>query len=339
MNNYGYNNLEDMIKVGIINEIDLKKTLYRVKFEQDDDVKSYWFQPLFASTNKNKVYHQYSLGEQVLVLMPYEGNQDGYIVGSMYSDEDKPPRTNEGLQYIEFENGDYIQYDKTNKSLTVNAPDCELVLNVKSLKIQADNIETIGKSLQNTAESISVMCDDYVANADCAMITGDNISLIASEEIIQNSENHVMQYDDYGVLAKTTDIVSDTGINITAKTNINAVAPASFAITSPATTASGTMGITGATTVGGTLGVTGATTLANTLGVTGAATLSDTLAVTKATTLSSTLGVTGETSLKNTYVNGTGTLNSAVIGGLNFAQHSHAHGEPYVSTPVQHPLT
>ena len=325
-----YNNLEDMIKVGIINEIDLKKSLYRVKFEQDDNVKSYWFQPLYPSTNKDKTYFQYSLGEQVLVLMPYEGNQDGYIVGSMYSEKDKPPRFTEGIRYIQFEDGNYLQYDKTKKALTVNAPDCELVLNVKSLKIQADEIQTLGKNLQQTAEKVSIMSDDCVINADTTMVTGDNISLIASDEIIQNSNEHVMQYEDYGVLAKTTDIVSDTLINITAKTNINAVAPTSLTITSPATTASGTLGVTGATTLGSTLGVTGATTLGNTLGVTGATTLSSTLGVTGATTLSSTLGVTGLSTLSG----------NANISNLLFTNHTHLYTDNgavvQASTPVNH---
>lgn len=324
-----YNNLEDMIKVGIINEIDLKKSLYRVKFEQDDNVKSYWFQPLYPSTNKDKTYFQYSLGEQVLVLMPYEGNQDGYIVGSMYSEKDKPPRTKEGIRYIQFEDGNYLQYDKNKKSLTVNAPDCELVLNVKSLKIQADTIETVGKSLQNTAEKISLMGNDCIINADSTMLTGDNISLIASEDIVQNSNEHVMQYEDYGVLAKTTDIVSDTGINITAKTNINAVAPVKFAITSPATTASGTLGVTGAGTFASTLGVTGNTSLGGTLGVTGD------------TSLSGTLGVTGATSLANTLgVNGMSTLNNATISGIIFSNHTHWYTDNgnvvQASTPVAH---
>lgn len=343
-----YNNLEDMIKVGIINEIDLKKNLYRVKFEQDDDVKSYWFQPIYPSTNKDKTYFQYSLGEQVLVLTLYEGNQDGYIIGSMYSEKDTPPRFKEGIRYIEFEDGSYIQYDKNNKSLTVNAPDCELVLNVKSLKIQADDIQTIGKKLQNTAEEVSVMSEEYMVNADSTIITGDNISLIASEDIVQNSNEHVMQYEDYGVLAKNTDIVSDTGINLTAKTNINAVAPSSFAITAPSTTASGTLGVTGATTVGGTLGVTGATTLSNTLGVTGNTTLSGTLGVTKATTLSDTLQVIKETTLNgastinNTLgVTGLSTLSgNAKISDIVFTSHAHLFTDSGVtaqtSTPVTH---
>lgn len=313
-----YNNLEDMIKVGIINEIDLKKSLYRVKFEQDEDVKSYWFQPIYPSTQNDKTYYQYSLGEQVLVLTPYEGNQDGYIIGSMYSDKDKPPRVAEGIRYIQFEDGSYLQYDKNKKSLTVNAPDCELVLNVKSLKIQADDIQTLGKNLQQTAEKVSIMSDDCVINADSTVVTGDNIFLIASEDIVQNSNELVMQYEDYGVLAKTTDIVSDSLINITAKTNINAIAPNSLTITSPATTASGTLGVTGATTLGSTLGVAGATTLGNTLGVTGATTLESTLGVTGATTLSSTLGVTGLATL-------TGDAN---ISNIQFSTHNHKYMNP-----------
>lgn len=326
-----YNNLEDMIKVGIINEIDLKKSLYRVKFEQDEDVKSYWFQPIYPSTQNDKTYYQYSLGEQVLVLTLYEGNQDGYIIGSMYSDKDKPPRVAEGIRYIQFEDGSYLQYDKNKKSLTVNAPDCELVLNVKSLKIQADDIQTLGKNLQQTAEKVSIMSDDCVINADSTVVTGDNISLIASDEIIQNSNEHVMQYEDYGVLAKTIDIVSDTLINITAKTYINAVAPTSLTITSPATTASGTLGVIGATTLGSTLGVTGATTLGNTLGVTGATTLSSSLGVTGATTLSSTLGVTGLSTLSG----------NANISNLLFTNHTHLYTDNgavgiQASTPVNH---
>lgn len=331
MNNIVYNNVEDMIKVGIINEIDLKNSLYRVKFEQDDDLKSYWFQPIFPSTNKDKSYYQYSLGEQVLVLTLYEGEQDGYIIGSMYNDKDKPPRVAEGIRYIQFEDGSYLQYDKNKKSLTVNAPDCELVLNVKSLKIQADDIETVGKNLQQTSEQVSIMSDDYVINSDSTMITGDTISLIASDDIVQNSNEHVMQYDDYGVLSKTTDICSDTLINITAKTNINAVAPVKFAITSPATTASGTMGVVGATTVGGTLGVTGATTLASTLGVTGNTTVGGTFGATGAITASSTLDVTGLSTLSG----------NASISGYIFTNHAHLYynenGQPVqTSTVVAH---
>lgn len=318
MIDYAYNNLEDMIKVGVINEIDLKNTLYRVKFEQDDNVKSNWFQPLFPSTNKNKTYFQYSLGEQVLVLMPYEGNQEGFIVASMYSEKDKPPRVTEGLQYIQFENGDYIQYDKTNKSLTVNAPEFELCLNVKSLKIQAKEIETVGESLQNSSKNISIMCDDYVVNADSTMVTGDTISLIANNDIIQNSNKQVMQYDDYGILANTTDICSNTGINLTAKTTINSVAPTSFNITSPASTASGTLGVTGATTIGGTLGVTGAGTFASTLGVTGKTTLHitdilNTLSVAEKATLQKELDVTGLATLSG----------DSVISNIRFSSHHH----------------
>lgn len=235
----GYNNLEDMIKVGLISEIDLNNSLYRVVFEQDDDLKSNWFQPIFQNTYKDKAYCQYQLDEQVLCLMPFQGNQDGYILGAMYSDEDKPTRTAKGLNYIEYEDGSYVQYDKQNKRLTVNCPDSELILNCKKLIIQSDDMMTLSKTISYNAESYVINAKDIANNSESITNICDNLDSIVSDTISQNSIEQVIEYEDYGLVTNSFGVYSNTNAVIEATTAAEIKAPSSISLTTNNTAVSG----------------------------------------------------------------------------------------------------
>lgn len=250
LRNYSNNNLEDMIKVGVINEVDLKNNLYRVVFEQDEDVKSYWFQPLYANTYRNKAYHQYSVNEQVLCVTPYQGSQDGFILGAVYSEADRPPRTDEGVMYVQLPDGRYFQIDQKKKRVTLDCSGYDVVINAKSLFFQSDDIMTLGKTFQIQAEDYSVNAKRSVNSADVITNVCESMDSIVSGEISQDSKQNVIKYKDYGLVADSYDASSNTYANLTAD-GAAKVTGSAVTLQSPETTASGNVTIAGNESVGG----------------------------------------------------------------------------------------
>lgn len=78
-------------KIGIVSTVDRKKCTARVVFEDLDNSVSYNLKVLVRNTLKKKDYWMPEEKEAVLCIFLGNGIETGFIFGSFYSEEDKPP--------------------------------------------------------------------------------------------------------------------------------------------------------------------------------------------------------------------------------------------------------
>ncbi|MDO8433506.1 MAG: phage baseplate assembly protein V [Candidatus Binatus sp.] len=128
-------------RVGIVREQDPALAKVRVVFPDYDNVISWWLPVVFAKTKNDKSYWLPDVGEQVVCLMDVR-DEDGAVLGAIYSSEDPPPassadvvrfgfRDGTSVEYdrgahlleFQFNDGAEIKYDGGNHSMSINLPE------------------------------------------------------------------------------------------------------------------------------------------------------------------------------------------------------------------------
>lgn len=116
------NSIRDMFMTGEVTEVIGSRA--RVLFKDRDDMVSAPLQVVQTFTGSNKSIRMPSIGEKVACLFLPTGQEDGFIIGSIYEDDNEPPAENNAIL---FEDGSRIDFK-------------EGVLNINML--QAVNITT-----------------------------------------------------------------------------------------------------------------------------------------------------------------------------------------------------
>jgi len=97
--------LRDLVRQGVVTEVIGSKA--RVTFPDRDDVVSAPLAVLQLYTGSNKSIRMPSINEEVVCLFLPTGQEDGYIIGSVYTEGNNPPAENNA---IEFEDGSSVSY-------------------------------------------------------------------------------------------------------------------------------------------------------------------------------------------------------------------------------------
>nr|WP_278430008.1 phage baseplate assembly protein V [Brevibacillus laterosporus] len=115
------NAVNDLIRIGKVSSVDPTTGTARVVFEDTDESVSFDLPILFPQTMAAKHYGMPIIDENVICLFLGNGVQTGICLGSFYSTVDKPPVTDKNKQGIWFENGSYVEYDRSSGILTLKA--------------------------------------------------------------------------------------------------------------------------------------------------------------------------------------------------------------------------
>ncbi|MEG2664033.1 MAG: phage baseplate assembly protein V [Hafnia sp.] len=110
-----------LIRVGVVSDIDEKGVTARVTFDDQDDVTSASLQVIVKNTDENADYWMPDVGEQVLCLFLPVGPQQGFILGSFYDETHIPPANTADKRVIKFKNGTRIENDRGSNLLLVDA--------------------------------------------------------------------------------------------------------------------------------------------------------------------------------------------------------------------------
>ena len=108
------------LKHGIVTKIDPKTSAVKVKW-LDQDIESYWLPVTRMGAQNNKHYAMPDIGEQVVCLMDHL-QEDGVILGSIYSKEDIPPIDNPEKTHTTFKDGAVMEYDRENHHALMDLP-------------------------------------------------------------------------------------------------------------------------------------------------------------------------------------------------------------------------
>lgn len=108
-----------MFKIGIVKNIDAINYKVRVEFPELDNMLSSWLPVGTPFAKMNKAYGLPSVDELVCCVMD-ENFEDGVVICSLYNSEDTVPVSDPDLFRVDFADGTYIEYDKSQHKLTAD---------------------------------------------------------------------------------------------------------------------------------------------------------------------------------------------------------------------------
>lgn len=151
--------LPDLIKIGEVSSVDPEKCTARVVFDDEDSLVSYDLQILQRNTYENHDYQMVHPGEDVVCLFLGPGQEDGFIIGSLYAGEIKPPEASLDLRTVVFSDDTRVCYDRQEHKLTVTIEGTEIVFNRRDGSITVPNAVTINCTTATVNASSSVTLD------------------------------------------------------------------------------------------------------------------------------------------------------------------------------------
>lgn len=110
-----------MFRVGLVRAQDAVKCAVRVAFPDRDQLQSWWLPVIVLKTQDDKSYWLPDVGEQVVCLMD-EYDEDGAVIGAIYSSVDVTPVQSPDKLHMGFRDGCVIEYDRSSHAMTVAIP-------------------------------------------------------------------------------------------------------------------------------------------------------------------------------------------------------------------------
>lgn len=174
-----------MHKAAIVKEINNQTHQVRVIFPDMDNLQSDWLQVCIPYTKAGKSNALPVINEQVLCVMD-ENFESGFLIASLYSEQDLTPLADPNIFIHKFEDGSYIQYDKQNHLLSA---DIKGSVNIKAqtdVEVSAQTIKAIAPTINATCETLNVIGGDVIVNGisfldhvHSGVMTGSGITGVA----------------------------------------------------------------------------------------------------------------------------------------------------------------
>lgn len=112
--------LTQMVRVCTVVSVQDALGTVRVKLPDAGNMVSQPLPVLVRTVQDNKDYYLPDVGEQVLCVFLAVGLEQGFVLGSFYQEEDKPPVTSRNIRHIAFKDGSFMEYDRAAHLLTVS---------------------------------------------------------------------------------------------------------------------------------------------------------------------------------------------------------------------------
>lgn len=111
--------MKQLIKIGLVVEVDASKGRARVQFE---GLKSAWLRWGVARAGNDITWWAPEVGEQVLVLFAFGDETQGVIAQSLYSNAFAAPENSLEKRTMQFKDGAIIEYDREAHHLKAILP-------------------------------------------------------------------------------------------------------------------------------------------------------------------------------------------------------------------------
>jgi phage baseplate assembly protein V len=147
-----------MFRVGIVKSQDPANARIRVTFPDRNQMTSWWLPVVTPKSQNDKAYWMPDIGEQVVCLMD-EHDEDGAVLGSIYSTADTPPVASADKWHLTMKDGAIFEYDRNSHALAVNIPSGGTVtITANAATIQ---IDATGNINLTAAKNIKLVTDTY----------------------------------------------------------------------------------------------------------------------------------------------------------------------------------
>lgn len=110
-----------LFRAAIVREQNPASGRVRVAFPDRDNLLSYWLPIVVPKSQNDKAYWIPDVGEQVVCLMD-EHDEDGAVLGAIYSSADATPVQSADKWHVAFKDGAAAEYDRAAHALSITLP-------------------------------------------------------------------------------------------------------------------------------------------------------------------------------------------------------------------------
>lgn len=114
--------MNNFIRVGIVSVTYPEKNSCRVMFPDNDNLVSGELRILHRGSAKNQDYWMPDVDDEVVCIFP--GNDDnysdGFVVGSLFNEVQKPNASSQDIQRKDFSGGSYFEFDRSSGNLEIS---------------------------------------------------------------------------------------------------------------------------------------------------------------------------------------------------------------------------
>ena len=112
--------LSSLIRIGEVTSINPAACTARVTFDDDDKFTSYDLPVIQPNTLKNSDYRMPDVGEDAVCVFLPAGASEGFIIGSIYAGDVRPPSSSPDVRMVKFSDGTVLRYDRSAHKLTAD---------------------------------------------------------------------------------------------------------------------------------------------------------------------------------------------------------------------------
>lgn len=119
--------LKNVLRVGTVVSRDAANCRVRVQFADNDGLVSYWCQVLAGKTHRDTIYLLPDVDELVVCAFLPFGHEQGFVVGSAYNVQDRPPASANDHRLLVRDDGDNeVLMDRICKKMRVTTTQLHL---------------------------------------------------------------------------------------------------------------------------------------------------------------------------------------------------------------------
>ncbi len=186
--------LANIIRIGIVSDIDLANGLCRVKI---GNLETDWLNWLTLRAGRVRFWSAPSQGEQVMVLSIGGELTTGFVLPAIFSDANSAPSQSPDAMVITFPDGARFEYEPETSHLAVTGIATAVIEASKSVNVTAPNI-TCTASVKITLDTPEVECTNNLTTATLQVMQGGKMSgdiehsggQLSSNGVVVDKHNH-----------------------------------------------------------------------------------------------------------------------------------------------------
>ena len=164
--------LANIIRIGIVSDVDLANGLCRVKM---GNLETDWLNWLTLRAGRVRFWSAPSVGEQVMVLSIGGELTTGFVLPAIFSDANSAPSQSADAMVITFPDGARFEYEPESSHLTVTGIATAVIEASESISVTAPNI-TCTASVKITLDTPEVECTNNLTTATLQVMQGGKMS-------------------------------------------------------------------------------------------------------------------------------------------------------------------
>ncbi|EKN3441767.1 phage baseplate assembly protein V [Yersinia enterocolitica] len=164
--------LANIIRIGIVSDVDLANGLCRVKI---GNLETDWLNWLTLRAGRVCFWSAPSQGEQVMVLSIGGELTTGFVLPAIFSDANSAPSQSPDAMVITFPDGARFEYEPETSHLAITGIATAVIEASESVSVTAPNI-TCTASVKITLDTPEVECTNNLTTATLQVMQGGKMS-------------------------------------------------------------------------------------------------------------------------------------------------------------------